>query len=271
MLHSGAEAQAVTPEQLAERLTRIGGSDAPKIVQGLWHELWLEKTGRIEPEDLSWVLPVQIGLITEPLNIAFFERATGHRVFARGNVYRHPAYEFIGATLDGLALINDEPAIVQCKHVSAFAKIDEVEQRYFPQVMHECLVTGASVGFLSVVIGTQKHEIVECRRNAEYISQLLALEREFWAFVEDDKPPPNPEPLVPPVKPDQWRTVDLTGSNSWGSAAADWLACRQGATIFGKAEKALKSLIEVDVGKAFGAGIIATRNKAGAISIRAAK
>ena len=151
----------MTPEQQLERRGRIGGSDAPKIVGGRWHELWLEKTGRSEPEDLSWVLPVQIGVVTEGLNIAFFERATGQNVFARGSVYLHPAYRFIGATLDGLALIGDEPAVVQCKHVSAFAKIEEVEQRYFPQVMHECLVTGAQVGFLSVLIGTQRHEIVE--------------------------------------------------------------------------------------------------------------
>ena len=261
----------MTREQLAERRTRIGGSDAPKIVQGLWHELWLEKTERIEPEDLTWVLPVQIGIITEQLNIAFFERATGHRVFARGNVYRHPAYKFIAATLDGLALINDEPAVVQCKHVSAFAKLEEVEQRYFPQVMHECLVTGACVGFLSVLIGTQRHEIVECRRDVEYVSQLLALEREFWRFVETDNPPPNQKPLCTPVKPEQCRTVDFTGSNSWASAAADWLTYRNGAKTFDKAEKALKSMLEVDVGKAFGAGVIATRNKVGAISIRATK
>jgi len=91
----------VTPHQLAERRTRIGGSDAPKIVQGLWHELWLEKTSRAEPEDLSWVLPVQIGIVTEPLNIGFFERATGKDVFARDSVYRHPAYDLTARRLMG--------------------------------------------------------------------------------------------------------------------------------------------------------------------------
>src|SRR5579862_6273150 len=96
---------AMTPMQLAERRTRIGGSDVRKIVDGLWNDLWLEKTGRSEPEDLSWVVPVQIGIVTEPVNVAFFERATNHRVFARGNVYRHPSYPFIGATLDGLTQI----------------------------------------------------------------------------------------------------------------------------------------------------------------------
>ena len=155
--------------------------------------------------------------------------------------------------------------------MSAFAKIDEVEQRYFPQVMHECLVTGAPVGFLSVLIGTHKHEIIECRRDVDYIAKLLELEQAFWTFVEADQPPPDREPIPVPTKPEQWRTVDFTGSNSWTSAAADWVACWRQAKSFAKAEKTLKSLIEPDVGRGFGAGIVATRNKAGAISIRAAK
>jgi predicted phage-related endonuclease len=192
-------------------------------------------------------------------------------VFARGSVYIHPGYRFIGATLDGLTLIDREPAIVQCKHVSAFAKIEEVEQRYFPQVMHECLVTGASLGFLSVLIGTHRHEIIECRRDAEYIARLLELEREFWTFVEGDIPTPDHAALVVPPKPEQWRVVDFAGSNSWTTAAADWLAYRDSAKAFDKAEKALKSQIEPDVGKAFGAGIVATRNKAGSITIRTAR
>ena len=261
----------MTPEQHAERRTRIGGSDAPKIVAGRWHELWLEKTGRSEPEDLSWVLPVQIGIVTEGLNLAFFERATGQRVFARGSIYTHPDYTFIGATLDGLVLVGDEPSIVQCKHVSAFAKIEEVEQRYFPQVMHECLTTGAALGFLSVLVGTQRHEIIECRRDAGYVARLLELECEFWRFVEADRPPPERDALPLPPKPEEWRTVDFTGSNSWADAAADWLGNRDRAKVFAEADKALKSLIEADVGRAFGAGIVATRNKAGAITIRAAQ
>jgi len=260
----------MTPKQHAERRTRIGGSDAGKIVDGLWHELWLEKTGRSEPADLSWVLPVQIGVVTEPLNIAFFEHATGYCVFAQGSIYRHPDYRFIGATLDGLALIADAPAVVQCKHVSAFAKIDEVERRYFPQVMHECLVTGASLGFLSVLIGTQRHEIIECRRDSAYVARLLELERAFWSYVDRDIPPPDQQALPVPPKPEQWRVVDFAGSNSWATAATDWLAHHTAAKAFNQAEKALKALIEPDVGKAFGGGITATRNKAGAITIRAA-
>ena len=56
-----------------DRSKGIGGSDANRIMRGDWHKLWLEKTGKQVPEDLSKNLAVQIGVITEPVNIRFFE------------------------------------------------------------------------------------------------------------------------------------------------------------------------------------------------------
>lgn len=253
----------MTPEQHAERRTRIGGSDASKIVNGMWLELWLEKTGRAEPEDLSWVLPVQIGIITEPLNIAFFEHATGHQVFGRGEVYVHPDYPFIGATLDGLTLIDNKPAIVQAKHVNPFAKIEEIEQRYYAQCSHEMLCTGASLEYLSVFLGTQKHEVVEIRRDREYTTRLLELEVEFWRYVENDEQPPQHDPMSVPVKPETFRTVSFDGNNEWTSHAVDWLETLSAAKKNDKAAKALRGLIEPDVGTATGAGVEIKRARDG--------
>ena len=62
-----------TPIEIVDRTTILGGSDANRIMRGDWHTLWLEKTKREEPEDLSWNLPVQIGLHTETVNKMFFE------------------------------------------------------------------------------------------------------------------------------------------------------------------------------------------------------
>ena len=53
---------------MKDRRKSLGGSDANRIMRGDWHSLWLEKTGRKEPEDLSWVLPVLIGIATEDLH-----------------------------------------------------------------------------------------------------------------------------------------------------------------------------------------------------------
>ena len=39
-----------------------------------WLELWLVKTGRKEPEDLSEILPVQLGSFTEEFNLDWFSK-----------------------------------------------------------------------------------------------------------------------------------------------------------------------------------------------------
>jgi hypothetical protein len=61
------------------RRSFIGGSDA-RIIMGddeaALLRLWREKRGEAEPEDLSGNLIVQLGLVTEPLNRAWYERNT---------------------------------------------------------------------------------------------------------------------------------------------------------------------------------------------------
>ena len=56
------------------RMGFIGGTDATRIMKGNWHDLWLEKTGQKEPEDLSDVIAVQIGIATEEYNLSVDER-----------------------------------------------------------------------------------------------------------------------------------------------------------------------------------------------------
>ena len=55
----------------------IGGSDAVKIMNGDWFELWEVKTGLKEPEDLSSKLAVQLGIHTEDFNLSWFEKENG--------------------------------------------------------------------------------------------------------------------------------------------------------------------------------------------------
>ena len=57
-----------------DRTQGVGGSDAKRIIDGDWHTLWLEKTKRVEQVDLSDVLPVQMGIITEKLNLDWLEK-----------------------------------------------------------------------------------------------------------------------------------------------------------------------------------------------------
>src|SRR6516162_4279833 len=83
----------------------IGGSDA-RIIMGeddaALLQLWREKRGEAEPNDLSSNLIVQLGVVTEPLNREWFERNTGQTLKDVQSWVRHPVNRWMAATLDGV-------------------------------------------------------------------------------------------------------------------------------------------------------------------------
>ena len=66
-------------ENHAQRRSFIGGSDA-RIIMGddeaALLRLWREKRGKVEPEDLSGDLVVQLGSVTELLSRCCYEKNT---------------------------------------------------------------------------------------------------------------------------------------------------------------------------------------------------
>src|SRR5712671_6992230 len=88
-----------------DRANFIGGSDA-RVIMGKDEkallQLWREKRGEATAPDLSGVLIVQLGLVTEDLNRRWYELNSGHRI---GGIQRHAihrAIPWMAATLDGL-------------------------------------------------------------------------------------------------------------------------------------------------------------------------
>jgi predicted phage-related endonuclease len=90
---------------LRDRRHFIGGSDA-RIIMGkdekALHRLWREKRGEAEPPDLSNVLIVQLGLVTEDLNRRWYELNSGHRI---GDVQRRAVHRTIPYMAATLALV----------------------------------------------------------------------------------------------------------------------------------------------------------------------
>src|SRR5229473_7911747 len=83
----------------------IGGSDA-RIIMGkdekALSRLWREKRGEVAAPDLSSVLIVQLGLVTEDLNRRWYELNSGRRI---SDIQRHAIHRTIpwmSATLDGM-------------------------------------------------------------------------------------------------------------------------------------------------------------------------
>jgi putative phage-type endonuclease len=250
----------------ANRRLGIGGSDAGKIMSGQWRELWLEKTGRAEPEDLSGVLAVALGTCTEALNLLWFERQTGRSVAARGMSLTHPYYSFMRVTLDGL--VQQPAAVVEAKWTSAFNKIEEIEQRYMAQVHHNMMVCGYDHAFLSVLTGKPSYELVEIARDDAYADRLLQYEQEFWYHVETDTAPPEREGVAPPIKPTVYRSVDMSGSNAWALHAGTWRENIDASRACDGAAKELRMLVEPDVGIASGHGVRIARSKDGKLLIK---
>ena len=73
----------------------------------------------------------------------------------------------------------NKPPIFEAKHVSAFAKPEEIQSRYYPQLQHCMKVTGATKAYLSVFYGTLKHEVYVVEADPLYQAQLVAAERAF--------------------------------------------------------------------------------------------
>lgn len=262
-LHLGLSA-----EQKARRQHYVGGSDAKVIMSGLdeaIYDLWRRKRGEAPDDDLSDVLAVQMGSFTEPLNLYWFERKTGLVVTRDGEHVVSSDHDFMACTLDGF--VAAENAVVQCKHCSGREPFETIIERYTPQVQHEMAVTGAGKAYLSVFLGSGDWRREPITADPFYQAALIDAERKFWDCVKSGALPcAAPATAVP--MPEKLRSVSMLGRNEWASHANDWLTNKDAAAKFDGAVKGIKALIEPDVGEASGHGIIASRDRRGAIRIR---
>lgn len=183
-----------------DRKQGIGGSDATRLYEGSWHELWQEKTGAIEPADLSDVLPVQMGIHTEPFNIQWFEKQTGLKVHGEQETFFHPKYKFMYAHVDGLIMpdkqdLKDDTdkgvSILECKHTNAFSNPKKVADKYKAQIQHYLMCAASKRCYVSVFFGNMKYEVMEISEDFEFQEQLTNAEILFWHFVKTKKEPPE--------------------------------------------------------------------------------
>ena len=97
---NGGAMPTPTNVKAANRRQFIGGSDA-RIIMGKDEKallrLWREKRGEEPPLDLSGVLVVQLGLVTEDLNRRWYELNTGHRISDIQHHTIHPTLPWMAA------------------------------------------------------------------------------------------------------------------------------------------------------------------------------
>lgn len=200
-------------EWLEERKKGIGGSDAITVLGRNKYksivQLWREKTGRAEAEDISNRPYVKYGTDMEPvLRESFKIKHPEFLVTHKENtIIKHKKYPFLFASLDGeiLDIETGEIGILEIKtaNIKNSAKADEWKDRipdnYYCQILHYLNVTGYSFVYLFAELNYSEEyqankTFIINRADEDVQASIKYLEEQeikFWKeYVEKDKEPP---------------------------------------------------------------------------------
>src|SRR5450631_34144 len=246
----------------------IGGSDA-RIIMGkdekALHRLWREKRGEEVAQDLSAVLIVQLGLVTEGLNRRWYELNSGNRI---SDVQRHAIHRTIpwmAATLDGL--VKETGAVFEAKFMLPLSFSEEAAaEKHMAQLQHNMLVAGTRKSVLSIINGGGKWIELSIEADPIYQTILIAAERAFWRAVKTGETPALFDCEPPKPRIEAVRVVDMNASNSWAEFAGLFRDTQGAHTDHERAKTELKGLMPEDAKEAMGHGIRAKRSKSGAVS-----
>lgn len=204
---------------LEERKRGIGASDASAVVGCNPYktnlQLWEEKTGRREPEDISGKPYVKYGLDAEKhLRGLFALDYPRYRVsYKNFDIRFNKSYPFIFATLDGALteLDTGRRGVLEIKTTEILKSMqyeswrDRIPENYYIQVIHQLIATGYDFAVLSAqlktvyadeVRTTTRRYFIERAEVQEDIDYLLEKEIEFWDYVQNDK---CPDLMLPPI------------------------------------------------------------------------
>jgi len=255
-----------------ERKGFIGGSDCVKIMQGNWLELWQIKTGRVEPEDLSRNLAVQMGIQTEEFNLLWFANEYDCTL----TDFQKTFEEKIGSvpvkgTVDAMVGDSIEDSIVEAKHTNSYNTLDKVIEYYMPQVQLYIHLAKAEGAHMSVIFGNNKWESAHVRRNEEYFNSMWAVVSDFWGYVlRDEEPVGNDQPIqlsIDKVSVDNMVKRDATQDNHFNDAAYTYVTLEADAKAFESAKKQIKDMVGDNEREVYCDHLTAKRDKRGAIRI----
>tara|TARA_R100000234_G_scaffold60273_1_gene36547 strand:+ start:59 stop:931 length:873 start_codon:yes stop_codon:yes gene_type:complete len=262
-----------------DRQNFIGGSDAIRIMNGDWEKLYLEKIGELQPEDLSENLAVQLGIFTEPFNIDWFIQRhqpgfdIGKTKINRQvttNIYTIDGVPCKGS-FDGLMTQNElkKEWILECKHTNPFTKLEEIVERYMPQVQFYMMLHRHQQAmkpirnrvetcgcFLSILHGNSKHSSPHIEYSGSYVEELMDRIKCFWNehVVPRVKPSGNPieeTPSIDSIVIDRKVKKDMRNSNEFTSDAYDYVQTMAEAIKHEQAKKKLLNYMQEDWAEAY--------------------
>lgn len=198
-------------EWLETRRNYIGASECA-VVMGFspWKsavELHYEKTGEIEPDDISGSDAIRMGIELEPIIAKLFRekhRDGSLRTYGADKPYLFTSrdYEFMSCSPDGIferiLVPNDgcecvEHTGVEFKTTSEYNKADwadgNVPYHYQLQCQHSMAVTGFYQWYIACLIGGRTYVEAIVERDDALIQIITETEQAFWDGVQAKTPP----------------------------------------------------------------------------------
>ena len=261
----------LTAEQLAKR-GDLGASDLPTIVCGDAHDLlklYRVKLGLQEHDDLSRIYRVQKSVYDEPFNLDWHEVTLGYKLIERGEVYRHPEYDWLTCTLDAYDPVRD--ATIECKSTGWSA--DWAQRHYASQIYAQRACRKAKRAIMLLCVSNNDPVEIEYDFDQHFYDEIIARASAFKICMETQTEPVALPKLVPPEK---WRTIDLINDTTLNQRSEliehleCWVQSCDAAAQHEQAADAAKLLVPPDVGRLLYHDIKITRDKRGHLSIRRA-
>lgn len=181
------------------RRSAIWATDARKIAAGRAVDVWLEKTGQKEIEDISNLEPVQWGLrLQEPI-----ARAVGDRLNVRLKELdiegTHRQHQWMRSHFDYIS--DDGQHLYEIKNYNAFARdkygadgSQDIQAADWAQCVHEAAVMGVKQITLCVLFGGQELCLYPLTIDDAMTEALIQQEAALWAQVQTQQPPEPQHP-----------------------------------------------------------------------------
>lgn len=198
-------------EWLEARKSQLGGSDASCCL-GLNPyksnvELWEEKTGRRQQEDISDKPYVKYGILAEPLLRELFamDHPQYQVYYEEHNMFVNSDYPWMHASLDGELLDEDRRhGVLEIKTTQIMQSTqwlqweDKIPDPYYIQILHCLAVTGYEFAKLKAQIKYERdgevklstnHYTIERKDVLADIEAVIEAERRFWGHVVSGEKP----------------------------------------------------------------------------------
>jgi putative phage-type endonuclease len=192
-----------TIQWVTDRQHYIGGSEIAAALGESSYQtplnLWLVKTGRIDPIDSTPVM--ELGHLLEPMIAEKFSQTTGLKLRNISEPYQHPEHSFLRGNIDRQILSSDKhdgPGVLEIKSTTSYrlkAEDGVYASDWEYQIMHYLMLTGYSYAYLAIFESDAGifHEPILIKRDEEFIRRNTEKVIQWWTLhiLQDIAPSPS--------------------------------------------------------------------------------